>query len=66
MNSPLDDIIEDAWHIFQRERDQQPCSIRREILVQKIIELAQPILAARVTPPPAQRMQPPIPHYEHR
>jgi hypothetical protein len=54
MNNPLDDIIEDAWLIFQRERDQQPCSLRREILMQKIVEMAQPILASRILPPSRQ------------
>jgi hypothetical protein len=52
--NPLDDIIEDAWAVFQRERDGLPCSLRREILMQKIVELAQPILASRVTPPARQ------------
>jgi hypothetical protein len=56
MISQLDDIIEDAWLIFQRERDQQPCSFRRQILMQKIVEMAQPILAARVIPPPKQTL----------
>ena len=58
--NPLDDIIEDAWLIFQRERDQQPCSLRREILMQKIVEMAQPILASRVTPPARQTQNPPF------
>jgi hypothetical protein len=62
--TPLDDIIEDAWHIFQRERDQQPCSIRRRILMQKIVEMAEPILASRVIPPAKQTFTPPIPHYD--
>ena len=62
MNNPLDDIIEDAWLIFQRERDQQPCSLRREILMQKIVELAQPILADRILPPARQTQNPPCDH----
>jgi hypothetical protein len=62
VNNPLDDIIEDAWLIFQRERSQQPCSLRREILMQKIVELAQPILADRILPPARQTQNPPCDH----
>ena len=62
MNNPLDDIIEDAWAVFQRERDGLPCSLRREILMQKIVDLAQPILASRVTPPARQTQNPPFDH----
>ena len=62
MNNPLDDIIEDAWLIFQRERDGLPCSFRREILMQKLVDLAQPILADRILPPARQTLNTPFDH----
>lgn len=33
MTTPLDELIEEAWLIFQRERDGLPCSIRRNRLL---------------------------------
>lgn len=62
VNNPLDDIIEDARLIFQRERDGLPCSFLREILMQKLLELAQPILADRILPPARQTQNPPCDH----
>lgn len=63
---PLDDITELAATIWLRERDREPvfCSIKRHMLHQMLLEYAAPHLAARVTPPAAQRNQP-SPHDTH-
>jgi hypothetical protein len=58
--TPFDNLIETAAHIWLRERDRNPvpCTILREALHQGLLEYAAPHLAARVTPPPAQCNQP--------
>ena len=56
--TPLDELIEEAAMIWLRERDQQPCSIRRQCLMLMIYEVAGRPLPERPPHPaasPAQR-----------
>ncbi len=39
--TPLDEVIEEAAMIWLRERDQQPCSLRRQRLLLMIHEITR-------------------------
>jgi len=49
--TPLDELIEEAAMIWLRERDQQPCSLRRRRLLLMIHEIT---IATSQTSPPAK------------
>ena len=54
MNNLTDEVREQCRRIEKRVQDGLPITLHSQILIQTILELAQPILASRVTPPARQ------------